>query len=129
VPLQVELVSPEEVLYEGEAQMVVARTVGGGDIAFLPGHTPFLGVLDTARVILRPESGDDKVIAVHGGFVEVSDDHVTILSEVAEMADDIDVDRARRARDDAQQAPDDDDEARGRLRRAETRLRTAGAED
>ena len=41
----VELVSPEQVLFAGEATMVIARTLGGGDIAFLPGHAPFLGAL------------------------------------------------------------------------------------
>ena len=101
--LEVELVSPEKVLYEGEAEMVVARTVGGGDIAFLPGHTPFLGLLHRRRVLVRPESGDDQAIAVHGGFVEVAEDQVTILSEVAELAEDIDVDRARRAKEQAEQ--------------------------
>ena len=44
--LRVELVSPEQVLYSGDASMVVARTAGGGDIAFLTGHAPFLGVLE-----------------------------------------------------------------------------------
>ena len=43
--LQVELVSPEGIAYSGEAEMVVARTVDGGDIAFQPGHVPFIGVL------------------------------------------------------------------------------------
>ena len=130
--IEVELVSPEKVLYEGDAEMVVARTVGGGDLAFLPGHTPFLGLLATGRVLVRPESGDDQAIAVHGGFVEVADDRVTILSEVAELAEDIDVDRARRAKEQAEQrARDDaeDEDARDALARAETRLRTAGAED
>ena len=45
MPMQVELVSPERVLYEDDADMVIARTVGGGDIAFLTGHAPFLGAL------------------------------------------------------------------------------------
>ena len=41
----VELVSPEQVLFSGEATMVITRTLGGGEIAFLPGHAPFLGAL------------------------------------------------------------------------------------
>ena len=44
MPFLVELVSPERILFEGEAVMVVARTTGG-DIAFLPGHVPYLGAL------------------------------------------------------------------------------------
>ena len=42
---QIELVSPESISYSGEAEMVVARTLDGGDIAFQPGHVPFIGVL------------------------------------------------------------------------------------
>ena len=94
--LQVELVSPERILFSGEASMVIARTVGGGDIAFLTGHAPFVGALEVATVTIRSESGDE-VVAVHGGFVEVSNDTVTILSDVAELGSQIDVDRAQRA--------------------------------
>ena len=50
MPLAVELVSPERTLFSGEATMVRARTVGGGDIAFLPGHAPFVGALATWTV-------------------------------------------------------------------------------
>ena len=48
--LQVELVSPERILYSGQADMVIARTVGGGEIAFLTGHAPFVGALDEVRI-------------------------------------------------------------------------------
>jgi F-type H+-transporting ATPase subunit epsilon len=98
MPLHVDLVSPERVLYSGEADMVIARTLGGGDIAFLSGHSPFVGALAIAPVTIRPTGGGaDEVAAVHGGFVEVSDDRVTILSDVAELSSQIDVDRARRS--------------------------------
>jgi F-type H+-transporting ATPase subunit epsilon len=109
-------VSPERILWSGEAEMVTARTVGGGDIAFLTGHVPFVGALEVARLIVRPESGPDEVIAVHGGFVEVSDDRVTILSDVAEVASQIDVERARRAKEraEAQLRQEHDAEARPR---------------
>ncbi|HKY68619.1 MAG TPA: F0F1 ATP synthase subunit epsilon [Acidimicrobiales bacterium] len=127
MPLQVELVSPERILYSGEADMVIARTVGGGDIAFLPGHTPFVGALEIATVTLRT-SGGDQLVAVHGGFVEVSNDTVTILSDVAELSDQIDVGRAERARDEAERRDDDEDgEASAALRRAHVRLAAAGA--
>ncbi|HLM64260.1 MAG TPA: F0F1 ATP synthase subunit epsilon [Acidimicrobiales bacterium] len=126
--LHVDLVSPERLLYSGEADMVIARTVGGGDIAFLAGHSPFIGALDIATVTIRTERGQDEIAAVHGGFVDVSDDRVTILSDVAEMADQIDVDRARRARDDAERraAQGDDVEAEAEVRRAHVRLLAAG---
>ena len=89
--MQVELVSPERILWSGEAEMVIARTVGGGDIAFLPGHAPFVGALATGVLTIRPVSGTDEKVAVHGGFVEVSGNTVTVLSDVAEMASQIDV--------------------------------------
>lgn len=122
--LQVELVSPERILYSGTAEMVIARTVGGGDIAFLSGHSPFVGALDVATVTVRTPAGD-QLVAVHGGFAEVSGDTVTILSDVAELAEQIDVERAERARQAAQGAADADDEAAAALRRAQVRLATA----
>ena len=53
MPLHVELVSPEKTLLSADAIMVQARTLGGGDIAFLPGHAPFIGALDTWTVTVR----------------------------------------------------------------------------
>ena len=125
--LQVELVSPERILYSGEADMIIARTVSGGDIAFLTGHTPFVGALDIATVTIRSEQGDE-VAAVHGGFVEVSNDRVTILSDVAELRSQIDVDRARRAREAAEEhlRREHDAEVEAAARRANVRLVTAG---
>jgi F-type H+-transporting ATPase subunit epsilon len=128
VALQVELVSPERILYSGEADMVIARTVGGGDIAFLPGHAPFVGALEIATATIRTTEGADELVAVHGGFVEVSNDIVTILSDVAELSSQIDVERAREAKDKAEQRlqADHDAEAEGAARRAHVRLAAAG---
>ena len=128
--LQVEVVSPERILWTGEAEMVIARTVGGGDIAFLSGHAPFVGALDIGQVIIRPAEGADESVAVHGGFVEVSDDRVTILSDVAEVASQIDVERARRAKEraEAKLREKHDAMAAAALARAQLRLHVAGAE-
>jgi F-type H+-transporting ATPase subunit epsilon len=124
--VQVELVSPERILYSGDAEMVIARTVGGGDIAFLSGHAPFVGALEIATATVRTPDGD-QVVAIHGGFVEVSGDTVTILSDVAELAEDIDVGRAERARREAEREHETHDgEATANLRRAHVRLNAAG---
>ena len=125
--LHVEVVSPERILWTGEAQMVLARTVGGGDIAFLTGHAPFVGALDVHPVRVHTESGDEEVIAVHGGFIEVSNDRVTVLSDVAEVASQIDTERARAAQEraDAAVRAGDDVEAEAALRRATARLDAA----
>src|SRR5437763_5898974 len=128
--LQVELVSPERILYSGEADMVICRTIDGGEIAFLPGHVPFLGALEIASARIKTPDGGEEVAAVHGGFVHVKADKVILLSDVAELADQIDVDRARRALDDAEsrtrQGGEEDEEADAALRRASVRLEVAG---
>jgi len=126
--MQVQLVSPEQVLYEGEADMVIVRTVGGGDIAFLSEHAPFLGALATWPVRIIQSDGDELRAAVHGGFVEVSNNTVTVLTDVAELPDQIDTARATEARDRAQAAlaaNPDDEEAAAALARAEVRLEVA----
>jgi F-type H+-transporting ATPase subunit epsilon len=130
--MQVMVVSPEQVMYEGSADMVVCRTTDG-DVAFLPGHAPFLGALGTAQVrVILPESdgGGEVSIAVHEGFVEVTSEHVVVLSDVAELPDQIDVARARAAKERAEAAvaadPEDADAAAA-LARAALRLDVAGA--
>ena len=127
MPLAVKLVSPERVLYEGEADMVVCRTTDG-EIAFLPGHVPFVGALGVAKVrIILPEKGE-VAVAVHGGFVEVGGEHVTILSDVAELPEQVDVVRAHTALEHAQQriaADASDEDAQAALARAELRLEVA----
>lgn len=126
----VQVVSPESVSYTGEAEMVVARTVDGGDIAFQPGHVPFIGTLAVWSVdVVKPDGGRD-TFAVHRGFVQVSGDQVTILSDVSEAADTIDVGRAEAARaraEEALRADGDDAAAAAALHRAELRLRVAGS--
>ena len=125
MPMQVELVSPERTLFTGEATMVQARTLGGGDIAFLSGHAPFIGALAIDHVVIRLTDGTDEVAAVHGGFVSVNDDHVKILSDLAELKSQIDVDRARRAQERAEAVirTEDDVEAQAALHRAQARLK------
>jgi F-type H+-transporting ATPase subunit epsilon len=121
VAIQVEVVSPERILYSGEAEMVVCRTVGGGEVAFLTGHAPFLAALETGLVRVKT-SGGEEVVAVHGGFVEVRDNRVIVLSDVAELAADIDVARAQRAKD---AATGDDEDAVAARARADAPLKAA----
>jgi len=127
----VEVVSPESVSYTGEAEMVVARTVDGGDIAFQTGHVPFIGTLAVWSVDVIKEGGERDTFAVHRGFVQVSGDEVTILSDVSEPVTEINVARAEAARDAAQEAlraDADDAEAAAALGRAELRLRVVSGE-
>jgi F-type H+-transporting ATPase subunit epsilon len=91
----IEFVSPESILYSGEGTMVTARTRGGGDIAFLAGHEPFVGTLETGEVKVTEAGGDMKRWAVRSGFVSVTRDKVAVLSDIARPIESIDVAAAR----------------------------------
>jgi F-type H+-transporting ATPase subunit epsilon len=82
--MRVEVVSPERVLYSGEATQVITRTLGGGEIAFLPGHAPFLAALIPNHTRVYVGDGSILDVAVDGGFVEVSNGKVSILTDFAE---------------------------------------------
>lgn len=119
--LHVELVSVEREVWSGEATMVVARTTEG-EIGILPGHAPLLGQLAEGGVVTVFETGgSQRLIAVHGGFLSVTEQGVTLLAEVAELSEDIDTSRAQSA---LERARSEDDQAA--QRRAESRLRAAG---
>ena len=123
--LQVELVAVERKIWSGEATMVIARTTEG-ELGVLPGHAPLLGELAGGGVVtIRTESGEDVVVAAHGGFLSVTERGVSILAETAEIAGEIDVERAREALRRAEGAGDDP-EAIDAARRAQSRLRAAG---
>lgn len=126
--MTVEVVSPERVLYSGEATMVVTRTLGGGEIAFQAGHAAFLGALTECHTRVYLTNGEIEDIAVHGGFVEVSNNKVSILSDAAELGSQVDVERARRAKDRAEETlrHEHDAEAISALGRAHARLKAAG---
>jgi len=126
--LRVEVVSPERVLFSGEAKQVITRTLDGGEIAFLPGHISFLGALTENHTRIYLSDGNVQDLAVHGGFVEVAPDHVTILSDSAELAESIDIKRARAALERAEAASRGDHDAtvESALRRAHARLSAAG---
>lgn len=100
----VEFVSPEAMLYSGEATQVIARTRGGGDIAFLVGHEPFIGSLQPCEVRVTESSGEVQRFAVRGGFVSVAGATTTVLSDAAIPAADIDVAAAQADRDAAASA-------------------------
>jgi F-type H+-transporting ATPase subunit epsilon len=121
--MQVQLVSPERMVWEGEAEMVLARTVVG-ELGILPHHAPLLGVLVEAPVTIKRSGEDDLVAAVHGGFLSVGREQVQVLAEIVEPADEIDTGRARQALDRAEGSDDEAEQAAAR--RARARLRAAG---
>lgn len=93
--LHVELVAADRKVWSGEAQMVIAKTTEG-DLGVLPGHAPLLGVLVNGVVTIRPAEGGEVVrAAVHGGFLSVADNHVSVLGDEVELAGEIDESAAR----------------------------------
>jgi F-type H+-transporting ATPase subunit epsilon len=120
--LQVELVAADRTVWSGEATMVLARTVEG-DIGILRGHAPVLSLLTDAVVEIDAGDGEVVVAAVDGGFISVAQDRVSILSEHAVLAEEIDVSTERSELEAAEGEEGDDAEAR--IRRAEARIRAA----
>ena len=126
--MEVEVVSPDRALFQGEASEVYARSVEG-EIGILPGHQPALLLLDVAPLRVKTPDGTEHVFAVHSGFLEIREDHLRVLADIAEPIADIDAPRAGRSRQQAEERlrkDEDDAEARSALARAELRERLAG---
>lgn len=118
-PLQVELVAADRTVWSGQATMVIARTVEG-DVGVLKDHTPILSLL--AEAVVEITTGDETVIAaVDGGFISVANNRVSILSERAVLAEEIDRQAVEAELEEARNS--DDDDADARVRRAEAQIR------
>ena len=126
--MRVEVVSPERVLFSGEATQVITRTLGGGEIAFLAGHAPFLAALILNHSRLYLTDGSILDVAVHGGFVEVSNGKVSILTDFAELGSEIDKAKAQADIERLQEQLRHEHDANGaaELARAHARLSAAG---
>lgn len=122
--LHVNVVTPDGAAYEGEARMVVAKSVTG-ELGIMPKHIPMVTPLDISVLKLRHEDGGRTMIALSGGFMEVRPDTVTILAETAEMADKIDYDRASAAKVRAERRLQDSKLSDLEFRRAELALKKA----
>jgi F-type H+-transporting ATPase subunit epsilon len=120
--MQVSIVSPEEEVWRGEADMVVARSPEG-EFGIMRGHIPFLAALIPGRVAVVTGSRREEFF-VPGGFLEASgtqdDYHVIILADSAENLADMDVAEARRLAEEARRHADED-----RDERAEAEMRVA----
>jgi len=124
--IQVNLVAVERELWAGKAQMVVARTVDG-DIGVMAGHAPLLAQLREgyAARITEPD-GNVLGVAVHGGFLSVTKEGVSILAEDAQLSDEIDVTKARAAYEEAKAVGGDSADSEAELRRARAQLLATG---
>ncbi len=121
--MAVELVAVERKVWSGTATSLFARTTEG-ELGVLPGHVPLLGELvDGGVVTIETTDGETVTAAVHGGFLSVTGERVSVLAETAELAEEIDVSRARSA---LERVDSEDEEAEAARARAEARLRAAG---
>lgn len=122
--MHVELVSVERPLWSGEANAVYARTTEG-EIGVMAGHSPLLATLVPGWIVrIQRENDDELRVAVHNGTLSVRPDGVSILAEIAEAADEIDVARARASL--SELGDKQDDESVAARERAQARLRAAG---
>ncbi|MFB4163304.1 F0F1 ATP synthase subunit epsilon [Alteribacillus sp. JSM 102045] len=129
--LNVNVVTPDGTVYEGDVEMVSVRAQSG-ELGILPGHIPLVAPLAVCAARLKHESRV-QLVSVSGGFIEVRPDKVTILAEAAETPSEIDVERAREAKvraedrlNRANQEEIDFKRAELALKRANTRLEVAG---
>lgn len=127
---QLELVTPERILFSEEVQAVRAPGVNGS-FGVLAHHAPLLAELTVGLIKVTLTSGFDTFIATSGGFLQVSREKVIILVDSAELSEEIDVDRARAAAARARQLLEvpnseiDAEEVRLSLERAQNRIRVA----
>ena len=92
--MQVELVAADRLVWSGEASRLIARTTEG-DVGILPNHAPMLSLMVDGIVDVTTAEGETWIAAVDAGFLSVAANRISILSEHAEMAHDIDLERAR----------------------------------
>lgn len=100
--LKLEIVTPERTVYERDVASVSVKGAAG-ELGILPKHVPLVSPLKVAPVRAKKPEGGEDLIAVHGGFMEVRRDKVVILAEAAELPEEIDVDRALRAKERAEE--------------------------
>lgn len=98
---KLEIISPDKVVYSADVEMLIVRS-SGGDLGILPKHAPLLAGL-VPHAMKAFVNGEEKLIAVSGGFIEVQPDKINVLASAAELPIDIDVNRAKRAYERAQQ--------------------------
>ena len=131
--LRLEIITMERKLFDDQVSMVVAPGVDGV-LGILPRHAALMTALDHGELKVKQDGQDDQYFAVSGGFMEVQPDHVVVMADVAEQADEIDIERAEAARRRAEEhvalarrgETSDFSQAEAALRRSILRLKIAG---
>lgn len=131
MPIKVEIVTPERLLMSRDADMVVLPGESG-QMGVMGGHAPLMTTLVTGEILLYENDAEQEALFVNGGIAEVRPDVVTILADVAERVDDIDIQRAEAARERAEASVAEAGGAASAppvhvaaLRRSQVRLRVA----
>lgn len=99
MPIALEIVTVERLVFEDEVDMVIAPG-GDGVMGILPNHTPLLTTLKTGELIAR-KNGEELLFAIGGGFMEVQPDKVIVMADAALRADEVNLQRATDARNQA----------------------------
>jgi F-type H+-transporting ATPase subunit epsilon len=102
VPIQLEIVTPERLAYQDTVDAVVLPG-SEGELGVLPHHAPLVSTLGIGELRIR-KSGQEETFAIAGGFVQVRPDKVVVMAETADMAAEIDLERAQEARREAERA-------------------------
>ena len=132
MPIRCEIVTQDKSLFEGPADVVIAPGVEG-ELGILPNHAPLLTNLDFGILRVR-HKGEEEVFTIAGGILEVRPDLVTVLADVGESIDEIDITRAEEAKESAERylkegpPPDTDEYLRiqAALQRSKLRIKAAG---
>lgn len=123
-----EILTPGKVVFKDQVSSLSAPGLAG-NFQILYNHAPFLSALEVGEIKVKEKTGADVHYAACGGFVEVNGNHVVVLADSVERSDEIDVDRAKAAKERAQQRLHsmqhdiDLERARAALARATNRLR------
>ncbi|SEN51350.1 ATP synthase F1 subcomplex epsilon subunit [Mesobacillus persicus] len=121
--MKVNVVTPDGPVYESDVEMVSTKAQTG-ELGIMPGHIPMVAPLQIGAVRLK-KGGNTEFVAVSGGFLEVRPDTVTVLAQTAEKSDNIDVERAMRAKERAEQRLREKQQENVDFRRAELALQRA----
>ena len=130
MPLRLEIVTPEKLAYEDDVDMVLVPGIDG-ELGILPHHTPLVSLLGVGELKIR-KGGSEESFAIAGGFLQVRPDKVVVMAETADLAAEIDLEKAQQARAEAERALEagyvegaDLSAARAELQRALIRIRVA----
>jgi F-type H+-transporting ATPase subunit epsilon len=103
MPLKLEIVTQERRVYSADDVEMVVAPGTEGEMGILPRHAPLITSLQEGAMRVKRQGGVEEVLAIHGGFMEVLPDRVTVLADSAERAEEIDIARAQEARQRAQE--------------------------